>query len=127
MAFKLLILSMVLAAPAAVAAQSATAPPPAQFENLWTSWSGVSRRSTQAESSALDRVRQDVQSAGAERRAELQVQGRELGERVGQIVRSGDCDDGERVARLAGAFALVEAVRAYCRGRLAETGREVGG
>jgi hypothetical protein len=30
-------------------------------------------------------------------------------------VRAGDCEEGERVARAAGDFPLVEAVRAHCR------------
>lgn len=37
-----------------------------------------------------------------------------LGERVGDIVALGDCAEGERVARTAGDFALVAAVRDYC-------------
>lgn len=40
---------------------------------------------------------------------------RALGERVGEIVRLGDCEAGERLAREAGDFALVDAVRSYCR------------
>lgn len=82
---------------------------------MWTSWSGVTRQSLQSESEALDRVRRDVATAGAQRQAELRNEGRALGERVGEIVRAGDCEDGERVARQAGDFALVEAVRNYCR------------
>ena len=39
----------------------------------------------------------------------------ELGQRVGEIVRAGDCEEGERVARAAGDFPLVEAVRTHCR------------
>ncbi len=38
-----------------------------------------------------------------------------LGERVGEVVRAGDCAEGERIARVAGDFALVRAVRAHCR------------
>lgn len=40
-----------------------------------------------------------------------------LGQRVGELVRTGDCTAGERMAREAGDFALLAAVRAYCRRR----------
>ncbi|HEV2866694.1 MAG TPA: hypothetical protein VGX37_09275 [Allosphingosinicella sp.] len=66
------------------------------------------------ERQAVERVRQDYVTANSERRGELQNQGRALGERVGEIVRLGDCQEGERVAREAGDFALVQAVRDYC-------------
>jgi hypothetical protein len=38
-----------------------------------------------------------------------------LGRRVGEVVRAGDCAEGERIAREAGDFALVNAVRDHCR------------
>ncbi len=115
MALKTLLLALALTSPS-VAAQPAASPPPAsQFHSLWTPWSGVSQQSRRNETEALDRVRQDFVTAGSERQAQLRDGGRALGERVGEIVRAGDCDDGERVARLAGDFALVEAVRNYCR------------
>ena len=37
-----------------------------------------------------------------------------LGRRVGEVVRAGDCAEGERIAREAGDFALVRAVREHC-------------
>jgi hypothetical protein len=113
-ALKLLLL-IALAAGAPSAAQAASSPAAAGFGNLWTGWQGVNREAMRAESEALQRVRQDVASAGARRLHQLRNHGRALGERVGEIVRAGDCDDGERVARIAGDFALVEAVRGHCR------------
>jgi len=109
-----LLLLCVALAPAAAFAQR----PPADhagFEALWTGWSGVNREAMAVESEAMRRLRADVAAADAERLRQLRGQGRELGERVGGIVRGGDCAEGERVARQAGDFALVEAVRAYCR------------
>ena len=66
------------------------------------------------ETDAVRRVRHDVATADARRLDQLRNQGRALGERVGEIVGLGDCAEGERVARAAGDFALVEAVRAHC-------------
>ena len=88
------------------------------YSDLWTGWARVNQESMQHETEAMRRVRQDVASAyatDAERLRALQRQGRALGERVGEIVRLGDCEEGERVARAAGDFALVEAVRGHCR------------
>ena len=90
------------------------APPVSGFSGLWTGWSRVNREAMGTETDAMRRLRQDIAAADAERLRQLQNQGRELGERVGEIVRLGDCADGERVARAAGDFALVEAVRAHC-------------
>ena len=116
MALKILLIALALTAPSIATAQPATPPQSTpSFSSMWTSWNGVSREAMETESQALARVRQDFVTAGAHRQAELRDQGRALGERVGEIVRAGDCDDGERVARQAGDFALVEAVRNYCR------------
>ena len=84
------------------------------FSRLWTGWGGVNREAMSTESNAMRRVRQDLATADAERLGQLRDEGRALGERVGEIVRLGDCAEGERVARAAGDFALVEAVRAHC-------------
>ena len=86
----------------------------ADFSRLWTGWGGVNREAMSTETDAVRRVRHDVATADAQRLDQLRNQGRALGERVGEIVRLGDCAEGERVARAAGDFALVEAVRAHC-------------
>ena len=86
----------------------------ADFSRLWTGWGGVNREAMSTETDAVRRVRDDVATADARRLDQLRNQGRALGERVGEIVRLGDCAEGERVARAAGDFALVEAVRAHC-------------
>jgi hypothetical protein len=103
-------------APATLAAQTAPAPPTrSQFDALWTPWAVTNRQAQRNENDAVQQVRRDLATADAVRQAQLRDQGRALGERVGEIVRGGDCDDGERTARRAGDFALVEAVRDYCR------------
>lgn len=81
---------------------------------MWTGWSGVNREAMAVESEAMRRMRADLAVADAERLRQLRGQGRELGERVGEVVRGGDCAQGERIARQAGDFALVEAVRSHC-------------
>ena len=112
---KSILVSLALAAPSTALGHDAPAARPASdFSRLWTGWSSVNREAMSTETEAMRRVRQDVATADAERLRQLQSQGRALGERVGEIVRLGDCDEGERVAREAGDFALVEAVRAHC-------------
>ena len=103
-----------LAPSPAVAAPDAPAAPASDFSNLWTGWGHVNREAMTVETEAMRRVRQDVATADAERLRQLHNQGRALGEQVGEIVRLGDCAGGERIAREAGDFALVEAVRAHC-------------
>ena len=115
MALRLSLLSLALLAPATLAAQSPAPAERTQFDALWTPWSGTIRQAQRTETDAIQQVRRDLASADAARQAQLRDQGRALGERVGEIVREGDCDDGERTARRAGDFALVEAVRDYCR------------
>lgn len=110
-----LFLALALAAPAPAAAQSAAGQPSSQFQDLWTSWRGANRQSLQAEGQAMQQVRQEIATTDPVHQAMMRDRGRALGERVGEIVRGGDCDEGERVARRAGDFALVEAVRAHCR------------
>ena len=102
-------LALLAAAPAAAQAPSA-----ADFGRMWTGWSHVNRDAMTTERQGIEEVRRDVATADAARLRALHNQGRELGERVGEIVRMGDCAEGERVAREAGDFALVEAVRAHC-------------
>ena len=86
------------AAPAQPAAQSG-------FSGLWTRWSGVNADSLQAE----------ARGAPAPAEGPLRAGSPELGQRVGDEVRSGNCTEGERLARAAGDFPLLEAVRAHCR------------
>jgi hypothetical protein len=115
------LLMMALAAAVPATARAAPVPAPSSgIGNLWTSWQGINREAMRAESEALRQVRHDVASAGPRRLHRLRNEGRALGERVGEIVRAGDCDDGERIARLAGDFALVEAVRGHCRADAAD-------
>ena len=111
-----LLFGLALLAPcAAVAEPAADAPPASGFEGLWTGWGDVNREALQREQAEEERVRRDLATADARRLQALREHGRPLGERVGEIVREGNCEEGERVARDAGDFALVEAVRAHCR------------
>jgi hypothetical protein len=89
-------------------ALAAAAPPHDQgYAGLWTRWSGANDAALRAE-----RGRQAQAAAPS---GPLRAGSPELGARVGEIVRTGDCEEGERVARAAGDFPLVEAVRAHCR------------
>ena len=99
----------------AVAAPTVPAAPEPRFESLWTGWSGANRDAIRAETSERERLRREIAAADAERLRLLGSQGRALGERVGEMVRLGDCEGGERVAREAGDFPLVDAVRGHCR------------
>ena len=114
------LLWLTLAAPGgamaqAVAVPTAPAASESRFEGLWTGWTGANREAIRAETSERERVRREVAAADAERLRQLGSQGRALGERVGEMVRLGDCEGGERVAREAGDFPLVDAVRHHCR------------
>jgi hypothetical protein len=94
----------------ALAAAAPPPPPPADpgFAGLWTHWSGVNGEALQAET---------VRAAPAVPAGPLRAGTPELGQRVGEMVRTGDCEGGERLAREAGDFPLLEAVRAHCRSR----------
>jgi len=107
--------ALALILPAAAApAEPAGADAQAGFERLWTAWGGANSEAMAVESEAMRRLRVEVAAADAARLRQLRSQGRELGERVGEVVRLGDCAEGERIAREAGDFALVEAVRGHC-------------
>jgi hypothetical protein len=99
---------MIAAMIALAVAGAAPAPPPAprDYSGLWTHWSGANDAALHAEA-----ARQPPAAPAGPLRAGTP----ELGARVGEIVRAGDCEEGERVARAAGDFPLVEAVRAHCR------------
>ena len=105
--FSSLVLLGLLAAPAAAAPDTPPAPARARFQGLFVDWSTASRQSIEAEREASQRPPAGAptgEGAGSV----------SLGERVGEIVALGDCAEGERIARAAGDFALVAAVRAHC-------------
>lgn len=108
-------LCFMLVAPAF--AQGAPAPQPAapEFSGMFTPWSGVSRDSLRAETAprAPASPTGAVPASTAARRTQGEAVA--LGERVAEAVRAGDCAEGERMARAAGDFPLVAAVRDYCR------------
>jgi len=94
-----------------VSALASAVPAPANgadrsYSNLWTSWSRANSEALRAEA---------ARQAPAAPSGPLRAGSPELGARVGEIVRAGDCEEGERVARAAGDFPLVDAVRAHCR------------
>ena len=120
--------ALMLATPAAgfgqATAPSAAPPPPNPFHGLWTGWSGANRDLLEAETrlqAEPDRAPADATSipAGSPLLSRSREQAEALGARVGEIVRGGDCAEGERIARAAGDFALVQAVRDYCERRAA--------
>lgn len=95
-------------------ASAPAAPSSGGFRGLWTGWGAANADSLKVERGRVTEVRREYETAGSDRRRQLQTEGRDLGERVGDIVRSGDCAEGERVARAAADFALVQAVRDHC-------------
>lgn len=110
------LLWLLLLPPALAAAQVAPTSEPAPaprggFDGLWTGWSNANRESIRAEEQAGRTARPGV--VDAPRR--YQAGSVALGERVGEVVRLGDCAEGERLAREAGDFPLVDAVRTHCR------------
>jgi hypothetical protein len=102
------ILLSLAAAPAA--ANTPPAPERARFQGLFVDWSSANRQSIETERLAAQRPAAPVRpDAGATAAGSVA-----LGERVGDVVALGDCAEGERIARAAGDFALVAAVRAHC-------------
>ena len=99
----LLALAASLAQPASA---PALPPEPSRFGALFTDWRAVS-------SEAVEQERARDAAANAPVRTEAEA--RALGDRVGQIVAEGACEEGERIAREAGDFALVRAVEDHCR------------
>jgi hypothetical protein len=92
-------------------ALASAAPAPANqaaqgYSGLWTHWPAANGAALRAEA---------ARQAPAAPAGPLRAGSPELGARVGEIVRAGDCEEGERVARAAGDFPLVDAVRAHCR------------
>lgn len=87
----------------------AAAPQPAPFERLWTDWRAVSRQSSANEEAK-------AQAAPPQNTATEAAEAAARGQRVGEVVASGDCAIGERLAREAGDIPLARAVRAHCYG-----------
>jgi hypothetical protein len=110
------VLVSLAAGPAAASEPAADAR--ARFGSLFVDWTGASRESIEAE---REQAARPAPPPVATASAAMAVPGsRALGERVGDIVALGDCAEGERVARAAGDFALVAAVRDYCNARPAD-------
>lgn len=102
---------LLLSAQPAVAASTIPEPPRARFQGLFVDWSAASRQSIEAEREAIRRPSQGATPTASPAGAPGSIA---LGERVGEIVATGDCAEGERIARAAGDFALVSAVREHC-------------
>lgn len=133
-ALKILPTLAALAAASPVMAQSAPAPEsgeaaqPSPFATMFTRWEGVAREAREAEEAAARHAQAEAAAeagpaatatpAMAQRHNEAVA----LGARVGEVVRNGDCEEGERIARQAGDMPLVAAVRAHCRPRRAPNG-----
>jgi len=103
---------ILLSLAAAPAAATNTPPPPerARFQGLFVDWSSANRQSIETERLAAQRPAPPSRAdAGATAAGSVA-----LGERVGDVVALGDCAEGERIARAAGDFALVAAVREHC-------------
>jgi hypothetical protein len=105
-----LILLAITAAPAA-GAGTTPAPERARFQGLFVDWNSANRQSIATERQATQRPALPAQPADG---AAAGAGSAALGERVGDVVALGDCAEGERIARAAGDFALVAAVRAHC-------------
>jgi hypothetical protein len=99
-----------LAAAPAAAANTPSAPERARFQSLFVDWSSANRQSIETERLAAQRPAPPAQADGGTAGAGSVA----LGERVGDVVALGDCAEGERIARAAGDFALVAAVREHC-------------
>lgn len=107
-----LILLLLAAAPTAAAAAQAEAPAERRFQGLFVKWNDASRQSIEAERHGAERPPAPPSVAAAA--GGTAAGSVALGERVGDVVALGDCAEGERLARAAGDFALVAAVRQYC-------------
>jgi hypothetical protein len=118
----LLALAFVAAAPA-VAQSDAPATQPQQpanpYRGLFTRWEGANRDSLEVEAGRAQPAPApdgNAIPAYSPLVSRSQAEAIALGERVGAVVRAGNCAEGERIARAAGDFPLVQAVRAHCRG-----------
>ena len=111
--FALLPLAIAALAPSAAFAEQS--PAPTSFSGLFTSWNNVNRDSVRAETEMRAPAAGAVPASSELGRSHGQAVA--LGERVAEAVRRGDCAEGERLAREAGDFPLVRAVRDYCSTR----------
>jgi hypothetical protein len=119
----LLAIGLVSAAPAAgqVAPPAPAAGAPANpYRDLFTRWDGANRESLEAEAGTVEpppeaETQGDAIPAYSPLIGHSEDEAIALGRRVGQVVRAGDCAQGERIAREAGDLALVRAVREHCR------------
>ena len=99
------------------APQPAMSAPANPFAQLFTRWDGVNRESMDAEIGAAQPAPDPTYGsipAYSPLQSRSEAEAIALGERVGQVVRAGDCAEGERLARQAGDFALVRAVLEHC-------------
>jgi hypothetical protein len=119
----ILALALLGAAPAAGQTGAPAPQPPAPanpYQGLFTPWHGANREALEAEASAPQPAPEPDSGsipASSPLVPRSQAEAVALGERVGAVVRTGDCAEGERIAREAGDFALVRAVREHCRRR----------
>jgi hypothetical protein len=119
-AFALLALGLLAAAPAAGQTGAPTPEPPANpYRDLFTRWDGANRDSLAAEANTAQPAPAPDGDTSIPAYSPLVSRSRDeavaLGERVGAVVRTGNCAEGERIARAAGDFPLVRAVREHCR------------
>ena len=103
-----LVLLALASAPAA-AAETTPAPERVRFQGLFVDWSSANRQSIETERLGAKRPAAPAQAGAGPVAGSVA-----LGERVGDVVALGDCAEGERIARAAGDFALVAAVRQHC-------------
>jgi hypothetical protein len=114
-----LALGLFAAAPAAGQSGAPAPQAPANpYGNLFTRWDGANRDSLEAEANGAQ-PRPEPESNAIPAYSPLDPRVRDeavaRGERVGAVVRAGNCAEGERIAREAGDFPLVQAVREHCR------------
>ena len=108
-----MLMQLVFLAAIAGAAPQAQQPPAApdfRTSGLWVDWKTLSKESREAEDGGARPPNAD----GPELQRLTRAAASALGARVGELVATGDCAGGERLAREAGDFALVRAVRAHC-------------
>jgi hypothetical protein len=118
----LFLLALGLMAASAAAAQdnapAAVRTPANPYRDLFTRWDGANRESLEAEVARVQPAPApdtDHIPAYSPLVPRAQAEAIALGERVGAVVRAGNCAEGERIARAAGDFPLVRAVRDHCR------------
>ncbi|HYD11940.1 MAG TPA: hypothetical protein VEC11_03740 [Allosphingosinicella sp.] len=119
-AFALLAFGLVAAPVAAQPAAPAPSPqaPANPYAGLFTPWGGVNRDSIDAEIATAQPAAEPQSNtvpAYSPLESRTEAEAVALGRRVGEVVRAGNCAEGERIAREAGDFALVRAVREHCR------------